>query len=108
MTRQTFIDRLRAWAARADHETAESVGLGRFTWQGQASVLDALAHTALGSSDAESLRAQIIGDRQKVLAAWNTTKDPAEAARLAGETQGYELALELLADVDSWAVAAAR
>jgi hypothetical protein len=110
MNRQTFIERLRAWAVRADHEAAESFDTARLAWQGQAGVLHALANVVASGSgtDPAALRKQIIFERQKVLDAWNQDRDPVRAARLSGEVQGYELALDLLKDVDSWAPAGAR
>ncbi len=66
MDRQAFIERLRAWAGRADNEVTHSVGTAQVAWQGQAGVLRALASVvASGSgSDPATLRKQIIADRQ--------------------------------------------
>jgi microcystin degradation protein MlrC len=113
VNRQTFIDRLRAWAMRADHEAVESDGTARLAWQGQADVLHALASVVAagsGGADPAVLRQQIIFDRQKALAAWNEDRDPVRVAPIAGAVQGYELVLDLLQDVDSWSApqAAAR
>jgi hypothetical protein len=107
--RQTFIDRLRAWAGRADSEVTHSYGTAQAAWQGQASVLRALANVAAtGTTDPAALRKQIIAERQKTLAAWNDVRDEAPAAVLTGEVQGYELVLDLLRDVDAWDVPVAR
>jgi hypothetical protein len=106
VNRQTFIDRLRAWAMRADTEAVESEGTARLAWQGQANVLHALASgiaSGSGGADPATLRKQIIFDRQKALTAWNADRDPVRVAPISGEVQGYELVLDLLEDVDSWA-----
>ncbi len=105
MNRQTFIERLRVWAVRADHEAAESFDTAKLAWQGQAGVLHALANVVAsgnGGNDPADLRKQIIFERQKVLDAWNQDRDPVRAAGLSGEVQGYELVLDLLKEVDSW------
>jgi len=110
VNRQTFIERLRAWAVRADNEAAESFDTAKLAWQGQAGVLHALANVVAsgsGGNDPAALRQQIIVERQKVLDAWNEDRDPVRAAGLSGEVQGYELVLDLLADVDSWATTGA-
>jgi hypothetical protein len=102
-----FIDRLRAWAQRADNEVDESVGTGKLAWQGQAAVLHALTNVAASGGDANEpqiLRQQIISDRQKALTAWNAERDPAKAAIFTGEVQAYELVLDLLAEVEAWVV----
>ncbi len=108
MNRLQFIDRLRAWAARADNEVAESHGTARLAWQGQASVLRATASVASSGANEnnapDALRRQIIADRQKAYDAWTAEKDPDRVALLSGQIQGYELILTLLADAsDSWA-----
>ncbi len=105
MNRQMFIDRLRAWAMRADNEVVESVGTAKLAWQGQANVLHALANVVAsgsGGNDPAALRQQIINERAKVLDAWNAERDPVRAAPYSGEVQAYELVLDLLKDVDSW------
>jgi hypothetical protein len=107
--RQTFIDRLRAWAARADSEVTHSLGTAQIAWQGQAGVLRALANVAAtANTDPATLRKQIIADRQKTLAAWNGEREEADAALFTGETQAYELVLDLLSDVDAWDVPVTR
>jgi hypothetical protein len=105
LNRQTFIERLRAWAMRADNEVVESIGTAKLAWQGQANVLHALANvvgSGSGGSDPAVLREQIISERRKALNAWNAERDPERAAGYTGETQAYELVLDLLKEVDSW------
>jgi hypothetical protein len=103
MNRQMFVDRLRAWATRAENEVAYSEGTGKITWQCQASVLRATASVvASGSatnSDPVALRKQLIADRQKALMAWEQTTDAATAAGHSGEVAAYELIITLLRDV---------
>lgn len=103
MTRQALIERLRAWAQRADNEAAYSTGRPQLTWQGQASVLHGMAGAGVGD-DVGALRLQIIADRQKAITAWeHAIGDEAAIAQYAGEVQGYDLILELLADqADRW------
>ena len=94
---------------RADNEVLESYGTGQLAWQGQAAVLHSLASVVAAggtTNDAQTLRKQIIADRQKALVAWNEERDPAKAATGTGEVQAYELVLDLLTDVESWTVAA--
>ena len=108
MNRQTCIERLRAWAIRANNEALESYGTGQLAWQGQAAVLHSLASVVASggnASDAQTLRQHIITDRQKALTAWNEARDPEKVATITGEVQAYELVLDLLDDVESWAVA---
>ena len=102
MNRQAFVSRLRAWAARADHETIESRGTARVTWRGQANVLHAVANVAVGGVQDQNtpkmLRLQIIADRQKTLGIWDRETDEEKAAEYTGMVQGYDLILELLKD----------
>ncbi len=102
MTRQLFVDRLRAWAARAESEVAYSKGYEKIAWQGQAAVLRATASVAATGSATDAgpaaLRRQLLADRQKALAAWEAAKDEADASLHSGETAGYDLILALLSD----------
>jgi selenocysteine lyase/cysteine desulfurase len=104
MNRQTFVERLRAWAARADNEVAFSAGTAKRTWQGEAEVLRATANVAISSGGAPqtpgALRAQLIADRQKTLKEWEEATDPDEVAFLSGQTTAYDLVLTLLKDAD--------
>ena len=104
MNRQLFIDRLRAWAARADNEVAESKGTSKHTWQGQADVLRATASVVASGSginnDPATLRTQLIADRQKSLTVWEHEDNPKAVAEHSGEVAAYDLILTLLNDVD--------
>lgn len=109
MNRQAFIERLRAWAARADTEVIYAhTEENKRTWQGNAGVLHAVANVAAAGAsdrtDPRTLRLQLIADRQKVLASWNEQRAELDVATLTGEAQAYELILDLLKDADeSWA-----
>lgn len=108
MNRQLFVDRLRAWAARAENEVAYSEGTGKIAWQGQAGVLRATASVVASGSttnnDPAALRRQLLADRQKALVTWEHDDDPAAAAMHSGEVAAYELILTLLRDVgERWA-----
>ena len=104
LSQQQFVERLRAWAARADNEVAETYGANKQSWQGQASVLRSVA-IVVASGDAArntpvALRLQFIADRNKAQAAWEQETDAFMLAQHAGEVQGYELILNLLQDVE--------
>lgn len=109
MNRQAFIERLRAWAARADNEVVYAhTEEDKRTWLGNSGVLHAVANVAAAGAsdrtDPRTLRLQLIADRQKVLGEWNAQRDSLEAATFTGEAQAYELILDLLKDADeSWA-----
>ncbi|HKD75247.1 MAG TPA: hypothetical protein VKB76_07115 [Ktedonobacterales bacterium] len=102
MTRQMFVDRLRAWAARAENEVAYSKGYEKIAWQGQSAVLRATASVAAAGSAIDTgpaaLRRQLLADRQKALAAWEAADNEADASLHSGETAGYDLILALLSD----------
>ncbi len=104
MDRQAFVERLRAWAGRADNEVAFAEGTTKITWQGQSAVLHsifgAVGGGAGGGQDPQALRNQIIGERAKAIAAWEAAIGDANATAFhAGEVQAYELVLDLLQDV---------
>lgn len=103
MTREAFIDRLRAWAQRADNEAAYSTDSTQRAWRGQASVLHGMAGAGVGD-DVAALRHQLFADRQKAIVAWERSiGDEATIAQYAGEVQAYDLILELLRDAnDGW------
>lgn len=107
LTRAAFIDRLRAWAGRAESEVSYTSGTMRISWQGQASVLRAVMGMVSGgagaSADAMALRQQLIGERQKAITAWEAARAENMVAFHAGEVQGYNLILDLLKDAgDAW------
>lgn len=108
MNRQVFVDRLRAWAARAENEVAYSQGTGKIAWQGQAGVLRATASVVASGSttnnDPAALRKQLIADRQKAIVTWEHGTDADAAATHSGEVAAYDLILALLREAgERWA-----
>jgi len=98
---EQFQDRLRAWNARAAHEVVNSDGDIAESWRGQQRVLGAVAMSMEGEGaryTPPQLRQRLIDDREAVRRAWEATKDPHQAAALAGEVAAYDLVMTLLKD----------
>ncbi len=103
MNRDSAIERLRIWAARAQDEaqqadTQEDV----LNWQGQAQVLSSTA-TYLSGPGAEAddsiIWKQVVADRAGALAAWEKQQEGPQAMYCAGMVAGYDVALTVLSDV---------
>ena len=100
--RDQVIERLRLWAARAQHEaqmadTQEDI----LNWQGQAQVLSGVA-TYLASagrqSDEDAVWRQVVADRSNALAAWERAQEGPDAMLYAGMIAGFDVALTALTD----------
>lgn len=103
VNREHAIDRLSAWAARAQHEAQEAdTREDILNWQGQSQVLGSTA-TYLGGPGANQSDAniwkQVVSDRQSALAAWEREQFGAQAMFHSGRVAGYDVALTILADV---------
>jgi hypothetical protein len=112
VTREQAIERLQAWAARAQSEAQfADTSDNALQWQGQgqvlASVATFLAGTAMQLSD-DQVWQQVISDRSAAIAAWDRTQEGPEAMLYAGMVAGYDIALTTLADSGrrTWDIAA--
>ncbi|MBF6591105.1 MAG: hypothetical protein IVW57_11345 [Ktedonobacterales bacterium] len=103
MIREEAIERLRAWAARAQHEamvadTREDI----LNWQAQAQVLTSIANFLADQGagmDELQIWTRIVTDRAKSMAAWLGNTTGPEAALYAGQVAGYDVALTVVRDV---------
>lgn len=97
------IQRLRTWAARAQHEALEADTHGdTLSWQGQAQVLSSVANLLAdqgGQSSEFTTWRRIVADREKSLATWQVRQTGPDVSYFAGEVAGYDLALTTIRDV---------
>ena len=108
--REQAVERLRQWAARAQHEaqyadTREDI----LHWQGQAQVLGGVATFLAGPGatlDDDTVWKQIVSDRSGALAAWEQAQEGAEAMLYAGMVAGYDIVVTALTDIAgrAWSV----
>lgn len=108
--REQAAERLRQWAARAQHEaqyadTREDI----LHWQGQAQVLGSVATFLAGPGatlDDDTVWKQIVSDRSGALAAWEQAQEGAEAMLYAGMVAGYDIVVTALTDMAgrAWSV----
>jgi hypothetical protein len=103
VNREQAIDRLSAWAERANHEAQEADTRDDIlNWQGQAQVLGSTATYLAGPGanvDDASIWKQTVADRQSALVAWEKEQYGAQAMFHSGRVAGYDVALTILADV---------
>jgi hypothetical protein len=108
VTKEQVIERLRAWATRAQSEANYAdQPTDRLNWTGQAQVLSGVAEFLAGQGsqlEPAAARRQIIDDREQSLGAWERARhNERDLALHAGEVTGYDLALSLLKDTgESW------
>lgn len=112
MTREEAIDRLQAWARRAQSEAQHAdTPENTLHWQGQAQILSSvatfLAGTAMQLSN-EQIYQQVVADRSAAFSAWERSQEGPEAMQYAGMVAGYDVALTTLADMGrrTWDIAA--
>ncbi len=103
MNRTYAVERLRAWAARAQSEAQEAdTRENILNWQGQAQVLGDVA-TFLASPgaqmDDEKIWKQIVADRSRALANWEREQEGSDAMLYSGLVAGYDVVLTTLTDV---------
>lgn len=103
MNREQTIERLRAWAARAQHEAQEAdTREDILQWQGQAEVLSSVASFMAdqgGQGGDQRLWKRVVADRERSMAAWLARREGTEAAYYAGQVAGFDVALTALKDV---------
>ena len=102
--RAATIERLRAWARRAQSEAQYAdTRENTLNWQSQAQVLNSVA-SFLADQGAQmsdfDVWEQVVADRSNSLAAWQAQQEGPEVATYAGEVAGYDVALTALKDVD--------
>ncbi len=108
MNRTSAIERLRAWARRAQHEAQEAdTRENILSWQGQAQVLGDVATFLAGPGaqmDDDQIWKQIVTDRTRAIANWEREQEGPEAMFYAGVVAGYDVVLTTLSDVTgrSW------
>ena len=104
MNREQTVERLRAWARRAQSEAQYAdTRDDRLKWQGQAQALSGVA-SLLGEQGAQlsdfEIWSQVVSDREKSLTAWKERQSGPEINTYAGQMAGYDVALTALKDVD--------
>ena len=104
MNREQTVERLRAWARRAQSEAQYAdTREDRLAWQGQAQALTGvaslLAEQGAQASDFD-VWAQVVSDREKSLTAWKEAQEGPDINTYAGQMAGYDVALTALRDVD--------
>lgn len=103
MNRAYAIERLRAWAVRAQNEAQEAdTRENILNWQGQAQVLGDVATFLAGPGaqlEAEQIWKQIAADRSHALASWEREQEGPEAMFYAGRVAGYDIVVTTLSDV---------
>lgn len=98
---EQFQERLRDWSARAAHEVVNSDGITAESWRGQQRVLGGVTMSMEGEGarlTPSQIRQRLIDDREAIRRAWESTKDPVQAAALSGEVAAYDLVQTLLKD----------
>jgi hypothetical protein len=102
MNREQTIERLRVWAARAQSEALYADNRENMLhWQAQSQVLSGVANflSDQGANlDDFATWKRVVADREASLAQWMARKGGVEAAYLAGQVAGYDVALTALRD----------
>ncbi|HEU0028867.1 MAG TPA: hypothetical protein VFQ25_17310 [Ktedonobacterales bacterium] len=104
MNREQTLERLRAWARRAQSEAQYAdTREDRLKWQGQAQALSGVASLLAEQGGQKSdfdIWSQVVYDREKSLAAWQERQSGPDINMYAGQMAGYDVALTALKDVD--------
>lgn len=105
MNREQTIERLRAWARRAQSEAQYAdTRADELNWRGQAQALNGVA-SFLAEQGAQlddfAIWSQVVADREKGRLAWLEAEDSPEVPLYAGQVAGFDVALTALKDVDS-------
>ena len=104
MNREQTIERMRAWARRAQSEAQYAdTRADALNWRGQAQALNGVA-SFLGEQGAQmddfAIWSQVVADREKARLAWIETQEGPEVSFYAGHVAGFDVALTALKDVD--------
>ena len=104
MNREQTVDRLRAWARRAQSEAQYAdTRADQLSWLGQAQALSGVASLLAEAGERVAdfdLWEQVVADREKSLASWKEVQSGPEINTYAGQMAGYDVALTALKDVD--------
>ena len=105
MNREQTIERIRAWARRAQSE-AENADTREdaLNWRGQAQALNGVA-SFLGEQGAQlddfAVWEQVVSDREKARLAWIEAQEGPAVPAYAGQVAGFDVALTAIKDVDN-------
>lgn len=103
MNLEQTIQRLRLWAARAQHEAQEADNRADMLhWQAQGQVLGGVANFLADQGqrlDSLQIWTRVVADREEAMAAWFSHKGGPEASFYSGAVAGYDVALTALTDV---------
>jgi hypothetical protein len=104
MNREQTIERMRAWARRAQSEAQYAdTRADALNWRGQAQALNGVA-SFLSEQGAQmtdlAIWSQVVADREKSRQAWLEAREGADVALYAGSVAGFDVALTALKDVD--------
>src|SRR5487761_2750119 len=105
MNREQTVERLRAWARRAQSEAQYAdTRADALQWRGQAQALSGVAgFLAEQGAQLNDLAgwSQVVADREKGRQAWLEAQDSPEVPLYAGQVAGFDVALTALKDVDN-------
>ncbi|HEY8326297.1 MAG: hypothetical protein ACHQ1E_07530 [Ktedonobacterales bacterium] len=105
MNREQTIERMRAWARRAQSE-AENADTrdDQLNWRGQVQALNGVA-SYLSEQGAQlddfAIWEQVVADREKARLAWIDAQEGPVVSSYAGQVAGFDVALTALKDVDN-------
>ncbi len=101
--RPAAVERLRLWAAHAQHEAVEAdTTENAQNWQGQAQILSSVANFLSGQGpevEDTAIWRRVVADRERTLAEWIARQETAQADFYAGAVAGYDTALTVLNDM---------
>jgi hypothetical protein len=105
MNREQTIERMRAWARRAQSEAEYAdTRADALNWRGQAQALNGVA-SFLGEQGAQlddfAIWSRVVADREQARLTWIEMQEGSEVPLYAGQVAGFDVALTALKDVDN-------
>jgi hypothetical protein len=105
MNREQTIERMRAWARRAQSEAEYAdTRADALNWRGQAQALNGVA-SFLGEQGAQlddfAIWSRVVADREQARLTWIEMQEGPEVPLYAGQVAGFDVALTALKDVDN-------
>jgi len=105
MNREQTIERIRAWARRAQSEAQHAdTRADMLQWRGQAQALNGVASFLAEQGalmDDFDIWSQVVSDREKGRLAWLEAQNGPDVPLYAGQVAGFDVALTALKDVDN-------
>lgn len=105
INREQTIERMRAWARRAQSEAEYAdTRADALNWRGQAQALNGVA-SFLSEQGAQlddfAVWSQVVADREKARLAWIEAQEGPNVDSYSGRVAGFDVALTALKDVDN-------